>query len=121
MPDKVFDCGHSICDICIRRFGRRSRTEMHAFILPNCILCGHVQLESTYRLIPPTAGIRKLCIDGGGVRGIIPLTFLQHLGKELGHFGCALQEFFDYVCGTSSGTYISTFCGILQLLLHTIL
>jgi hypothetical protein len=103
MPEKVFNCGHSICDVCIRRFGEAPRTEKHAFMFSQCILCGMDEPPSTYRLIPPSAGIRILSIDGGGIRGVIPLTFLQHLDKELGTLGCPLREFFDYVCGTSAG------------------
>lgn len=103
MPEKVFDCGHSICNVCVRRFGDSSRSEKHAFVLTSCILCGQIHAESLFRLTPPTAGIRILCIDGGGVRGVIPLTFLQHIEQELVQLGCPIREYFDYVCGTSAG------------------
>ncbi|KAH6971300.1 hypothetical protein EDB80DRAFT_870901 [Ilyonectria destructans] len=36
------------------------------------------------RVRPPTAGVGVLCIDGGGVRGIIPTTILELLEEE--HF-----------------------------------
>ena len=102
-PDKVFDCGHAVCNMCIRRFGHRSQFEKHSFILQACILCGQIQSQSIFHLIPPTAGIRTLSIDGGGVRGVIPLMFLQRLNEEVAELGCTLQDLFDYVCGTSAG------------------
>ncbi|KAF2194727.1 FabD/lysophospholipase-like protein [Zopfia rhizophila CBS 207.26] len=106
-PEKAFNCGHAICNPCIRRFGQRSRSEKHTFILSACILCGRNQSECTFRLIPPTAGIRILCLDGGGIRGVMPLTFLQHMERELYQLGCPLRDFFDYVCGTSAGGLIA--------------
>lgn len=43
-----------------------------------------------------------LAIDGGGVRGVIPLEFMillqEHLGSQ-----CALQDLIDLAIGTSSG------------------
>jgi hypothetical protein len=105
-PDKVFDCGHSICNVCVRRLGVKSRNEKHTFDVANCILCGSIQSSRTFRLIPPTAGLRILCIDGGGIRGVIPLSFLRSFDSDLREFGCPLQEYFDYVCGTSAGTYL---------------
>jgi patatin-like phospholipase/acyl hydrolase len=44
-----------------------------------------------------------LSVDGGGVRGVIPLTFLNHLDVVLAPFGCAIRDYFDFVCGTSAG------------------
>ena len=103
MPEKVFDCGHSVCNCCIRRFGRQSPGNINAFGIPACLLCGVVQSRTEFHLNPPTAGIRMLCIDGGGIRGVVPLTFLQHLNQELDLLGSSLKDHFDYVCGTSAG------------------
>jgi hypothetical protein len=105
MPEKVFDCGHAICNTCVRRFGQESSEGHYDFSMDCCILCGLIQptLKTTFRLTPPTAGIRVLCVDGGGVRGVIPLTFLQHLEQEIKFLGCNIQDMFDYVCGTSAG------------------
>ncbi|KAF2727575.1 FabD/lysophospholipase-like protein [Polyplosphaeria fusca] len=107
MPEKVFDCGHAICNVCIRRFGERPRSEKHEYTLIACILCGQSQSKRSFRLKPPTAGIRILCIDGGGIRGVVPLTFLQDLDRSLSHFKRPLGDYFDYVCGTSAGGLIA--------------
>lgn len=60
-------------------------------------------MSHKFRFVPPTAGIRMLSIDGGGVRGVIPLVFLQQLDRTLAPLGCAIKDHFDFVCGTSAG------------------
>ncbi|MCJ1473164.1 hypothetical protein MMC13_001815 [Lambiella insularis] len=54
---------------------------------------------------PPTAGVNILSIDGGGIRGVIPLEFLNRLQKVLGP-DCPVQDLFDLALGTSSGGLI---------------
>lgn len=106
MPEKVLTCGHALCDTCIRIFGARCRSERNTFKLTECILCGVNYKSCIFRFVPPTAGIRTLSIDGGGVRGVIPLVFLQHLDRTLAPLGCAIKDHFDFVCGTSAGKNI---------------
>lgn len=51
-----------------------------------------------------------LCIDGGGIRGIIPATFLSFLEAEAQRKHdntCHLYDFFDLICGTSTGGIIA--------------
>ena len=61
-----------------------------------------MKTEFFVRLKPPTAGIRILSIDGGGVRGIIPLESLSLLQQLLGP-DCPIQELVDLGFGTSAG------------------
>lgn len=105
MPDKVLCCGHGVCNTCIKRFGVASKTERYSFELPHCFICGYILSanKTTFRLIPPTAGIRILCLDGGGVRGVIQLVYLEHLEALLSGLGSQINSYFDYVCGTSAG------------------
>jgi hypothetical protein len=49
---------------------------------------------------------RVLCLDGGGVRGILTLKLLQRISKKHPNF----MDQVDFICGTSAG-------GILALLL----
>ena len=65
------------------------------------MLCGRVSYLRA-ELKPPTAGVRVLSIDGGGVRGIVPLEFLNALQGLLG-FDMHLQHMFDLAFGTSAG------------------
>ncbi|KAF2835324.1 FabD/lysophospholipase-like protein, partial [Patellaria atrata CBS 101060] len=106
-PEKVFDCAHAVCDTCIKTVGKRSRTSKFQFIISLCPLCGHSNQDDVFQFIPPTAGIRMLSIDGGGVRGIAPLKFLEYFDSALNEFGCCIRDAFDYVCGTSTGGLIS--------------
>lgn len=47
---------------------------------------------------------RVLSIDGGGIRGIIPLTVLAKLEEQTGK---RISELFDFVTGTSTGGVIA--------------
>lgn len=57
-------------------------------------------------VLPPTMNPTILAIDGGGVRGVIPLEFLTLIQESLG--ACALQDLIDLSIGTSSGLYLLT-------------
>jgi hypothetical protein len=105
-PEKVFSCGHSICDTCVRTFGKKKSEERNSFSFSHCILCGEQNKKADISLTPFTAGVRLLSLDGGGVRGVIPLVFLQHLEGSLSGFQVPFREFFDFVCGTSAGMWL---------------
>ncbi|MFC7322697.1 CBASS cGAMP-activated phospholipase [Halobacillus campisalis] len=47
--------------------------------------------------------MRMLCIDGGGIRGVLPIAVLRELEKET---GCMIGEKFDLIAGTSTGSII---------------
>lgn len=50
-----------------------------------------------------------LCIDGGGMRGIIPVVYLQKLEKEIQNIkgNNSLDSYFDLIAGTSTGGLIA--------------
>jgi uncharacterized protein len=52
--------------------------------------------------------VRILSIDGGGIRGILPIVVLKHLERHLN--GKKLHTLFDLVTGTSIGAFFA--CGI---------
>lgn len=55
---------------------------------------------------PPTAGVRILSIDGGGVRGVIPLRALHDLELTIQTLigdQITIQDNFDLAVGTSTG------------------
>jgi patatin-like phospholipase/acyl hydrolase len=45
-----------------------------------------------------------LSIDGGGIRGVIPATVLDHIEKTVGR---PIAELFDVIAGTSTGGLIA--------------
>ncbi|KAF5684647.1 hypothetical protein FDENT_6652 [Fusarium denticulatum] len=60
---------------------------------------------------PPICGLRVLSLDGGGVRGIVELTILNRLEKEIG-LGFPIGSFFDLIVGTSTGGIIALGIGV---------
>ncbi|TKW02703.1 hypothetical protein SEVIR_8G257900v4 [Setaria viridis] len=55
--------------------------------------------------------LRILCIDGGGIRGLIPAKILEYLEAELQRIDgstARLADYFDYIVGTSTGALVTT-------------
>jgi hypothetical protein len=115
-PEKMLACGHSLCDICIRSVGRQSLEAQLGIVVKRCPLCGDAHDKAPFYLMPATAGIRALCVDGGGIKGIIPLITLQHIWGKLADYGAPLSDYFDFVCGTSAGTL---FCDSVKVPLNS--
>jgi hypothetical protein len=107
MPEKVLACGHAFCDPCIKIFGTRSPSEKNTYELSECMMCGVYHQNTVFRFVPPTAGIRMLSVDGGGIRGVVPLMYLHHLEESMSFLGCSIRDHFDFICGTSAGKLIS--------------
>jgi hypothetical protein len=104
-PEHVLPCGHSMCDQCVQLWGRGQPGPKREYRLDSCLLC-QTACTKFVRLNPPTAGIRILSIDGGGIRGIVPLETLEILQIALGP-ELRIQDFFDLSFGTSVGEYTS--------------
>ncbi|GKY98252.1 hypothetical protein MPSEU_000782900 [Mayamaea pseudoterrestris] len=61
--------------------------------------------------IPGQRGLRILCLDGGGSRGISAVTALNRLIEYAGG-GSEPADSFDIICGTSTGGIISFLTGL---------
>ena len=66
------------------------------------MLCGMEFRDVDIKVKPDNAGVKILTIDGGGIRGIVPLQFLQILQDRIGLL-IPVQDNFNIVIGTSSG------------------
>jgi patatin-like phospholipase/acyl hydrolase len=54
------------------------------------------------RIHPPTSGVGVLCIDGGGIRGILPLRIMKRIQDRVG-LSVPFQSLFKVAFGISTG------------------
>jgi uncharacterized protein len=65
----------------------------------------HVPLfERLFGIDPHPDAVRVLCLDGGGIRGVISAVFLTELTKRTGR---PITELFDHIAGTSTGSILA--------------
>jgi len=107
-PEHVLVCSHSICDTCVRRFGKPVSGMPYRFGLSRCMLC-LAKVDFVAREELATVNPCTLSIDGGGVKGRVALAFLDALQDALGR-DIPLQAFFDLVVATSSGSSVVCSC-----------
>jgi len=98
-PKHTLSCAHTICDTCLRIFGKPTSAKDYRFFIRNCILCKLERVIAEYK--SPTVEIRILSIDEDGIRGVVSLVFLNLLQKTVGSQSC-LQDLFDLAFGISS-------------------
>jgi patatin-like phospholipase/acyl hydrolase len=58
--------------------------------------------EVVVKVHPPTTGVGVLCIDGGGVRGVLSLGLMKRIQDRIG-LPIPFQKFFKVAFGISSG------------------
>ncbi|KAH9898942.1 hypothetical protein F4778DRAFT_178322 [Xylariomycetidae sp. FL2044] len=112
LPECALPCGHVLCNLCVEVYGTRtSRTTIE---ITRCPLHVRDILAIPPWIVvvkPPHAGARTLCLDGGGVRGIIQLQALQQIEMILGP-DLPIQLFFDLIVGTDMGGIIAIGLGV---------
>lgn len=100
-PEHRLECGHIVCARCVKRFGQRPSKRARRATLSQCPLCASpCQLTTLER--PPTAGVGVLCLDGGGVRGVVQTVILTLVEQQIG-LPVPVQEYFQLVGGVSAG------------------
>ncbi|KAK3389280.1 hypothetical protein B0H63DRAFT_537088 [Podospora didyma] len=113
IPEHVLPCGHVLCQACVQSIG--DDVGGGVFEVRYCPL--HPQQARwcdnpvKIKFKPKDAGIRVLCLDGGGMRGIVELVVLRAIEKELGDH-IPIQNFFDLIVGTSTGGIIALGLGV---------
>ena len=96
-------CGHCVCQTCVINFGDQSPDDPWVFKVRRCFLCKAVfPTEMVVKVHPPTAGAGVLCIDGGGIRGVIPLELMKRIRDRL-DLPIPFQKFVKLAFGVSSG------------------
>ncbi|KAI0977472.1 acyl transferase/acyl hydrolase/lysophospholipase [Xylaria arbuscula] len=100
-PQYFLSCEHAICENCVRIFGRFESHDPWLFHLRACTLC-QAPADLIVRVRPPTAGDAIVCIDGGGVRGVIPALVLKRIEDCL-DLPIPVQEHFSFAYGVSVG------------------
>ncbi|RBR05246.1 hypothetical protein FVER53590_12393 [Fusarium verticillioides] len=115
-PEYRLPCEHVICETCVEDFDDTDVDKKYPgrVMHKRCIICdsrssGKWPFVTTIR--PPLCGLRVLSLDGGGVRGIVELTVLNRLEKEIG-LGIPIGSFFDLIVGTSTGGIIALGIGV---------
>lgn len=101
VPQHNASCSHILCENCLIIHGNSEEVDPWLISRESCMLCQEL-VDMKIRIRPPTAGQSILCIDGGGIRGIIPLMILVGLQEEL-DLPIPIQEFFTLSYGTSVG------------------
>ncbi|KAM7212335.1 hypothetical protein V8F06_012271 [Rhypophila decipiens] len=124
LPEHPLQCGHVLCTPCVKTYGNLElrlaglTSIQHGQVsLNRCPLHSpnkkgfEVTEPRTIQVKPEGAGVRILCLDGGGIRGIVELEVLRYLERYLGG-ELPIQSFFDLIVGTSTGGIIAAGLGI---------
>ncbi|KAK6535567.1 hypothetical protein TWF694_002021 [Orbilia ellipsospora] len=105
-PEHHLQCGHIICTPCLQTYGNQ---KPGCIAIENCPMHPLEQIfwpPQIFTVKPPSAGVRILTLDGGGIRGLSQLIILEHLENALGS-DLQVTSFFDLVVGSSTGAQIA--------------
>ncbi|KAK8047929.1 hypothetical protein PG996_015993, partial [Apiospora saccharicola] len=112
LPECVLPCGHILCLPCIQIYGQRtSRTTIEISRCPLHVRDVIAKPPWVIATKPPQAGARILCLDGGGIRGVVQLQILREVERILGP-DLPIQVFFDLIVGTNFGGLIAIGLGV---------
>ncbi|KAJ5875185.1 uncharacterized protein N7473_012532 [Penicillium subrubescens] len=100
----VLDCGHTFCDRCAQVYGEPVAGLEYQFTVTGCLYCLY-RKPLIVDVLPPTISPSILALDGGGVRGVIPLEYLLLVQEHLQP--STIHNVVDLAIGTSSGGLIA--------------
>jgi hypothetical protein len=61
--------------------------------------------DRTITTLNPRGSAKILCLDGGGIRGLLTIQMLMCIEEAVGHH--PLNLLFDWICGTSTGAFLA--------------
>lgn len=102
VPEHALPCGHVLCSACVKAYGKSSKTAITLACCPLHKETTNWAKAAVIRFKPTGAGVRVLCLDGGGVRAIVQLEVLRAIEHLLGG-EINIQSFFDLIVGTGAG------------------
>ncbi|KAI1100934.1 hypothetical protein F4804DRAFT_348064 [Jackrogersella minutella] len=112
LPECVLPCGHILCLACVRTYGHSSsKTRIELRRCPLHVREIMVDPPWVITTKPLHAGVRVLCLDSGGIDGIVELKVLQAIERVLGP-KLPIRNFFDLIVGTSAGAVIALGLGV---------
>jgi hypothetical protein len=83
-----------------------NESEPWTFRMSCCLFCLAEWSEDVVVAVKaPTRGVSILCLDGGGTRGIIPLTLMKRIQEQTG-LSLPIQQYFKLIAGVSSGRLV---------------
>lgn len=102
----MLPCRHGLCTLCLRACHGKEMggCRMDVYDCPVC----EQNIESTCirKFMPPTATLRVLALDGGGIKGLVQLQILKYLLDKTGlREAIHISSFFDLMVGSSIGNY----------------
>lgn len=107
LPECALPCGHILCLPCVKTYGKKtSKTTIELMRCPLHVQDVIANPPWVIPIKPARAGVRILCLDGGGVRSIVELQVLKAIKKVLGP-KLPLQLFFDLIIGSGTGGIIA--------------
>ncbi|KIV90882.1 hypothetical protein PV10_05486 [Exophiala mesophila] len=112
LPSHPLLCGHVLCDQCFLAHGKFVGENVLQIV--SCPIClkswnhGRDVVKITRK--PPSAGLRILSLDGGGIRALVDPVILGIIEDKIG-MNIPIQEFFDLIVGTSGGGIVALAIG----------
>jgi len=103
-PEYALPCGHHIFAHCLVEFAESGddsgSTTGEGYVVHLRCPHGPLPFDTPYRvpIRPGSSGLRMLCLDGGGVRGVVQLITLRKV-EDLICLGLPIWQFFDPLLG----------------------
>ena len=85
VPEHPLPCGHVLCAACVQSYGKTSsKCVVEMSYCPMHMDDTRLNYPHIIKFKHKGAGTRVLCLDGGGIRGIVALEVLRAIEQDLG-------------------------------------